>query len=171
MLHFFLACTCVHARSWNVCWPCSQDSLGESGSHLTVMICDGFPMVSRSIQQDRALAWYTIIYTEWYTIAYDCHLLPIALDYTCLYCHHLSSFPPCMMRILILCVCAGLVAGKTAKPFDTDLHWSDDVWRFPWLLFFFLDCVWLHFDMYKTLLDKASNWFLNATALPWVYPP
>jgi len=30
-----------------------------------------------------------------------------------------------MMRIIIVCLCTGLAAGKTLKPFDTDLHWSD----------------------------------------------
>ena len=134
-------------------------------------VSDGFPLnparpstcmvheCTRSFMQN---------YTRLHTIAISCLLHLIMHVYTVIICHH--SLPG-MMRILILCVCAGLVAGKTAKPFDTDLHWSEDVWRFPWLLLFFLDCVWLLFDMYKPLLDKASNWFLHATALPWVYPP
>ena len=113
MLHFFLACTCVHARSWNVCWPCSQDSLGESGSHLTVMICDGFPMVSRSIQQTEHLHGTRSFIqndTRLHTIVISCLLHLIIHVYTVIICHH--SLPAwCEFSY-----CASALAWLRARP-------------------------------------------------------
>ena len=151
MLNMLFACTCVNARSWNV-WPCSQRILGAFGSHPTVMICDGFPMVSGSIQQDCS-TW--MIHDHLYRFIYCGHpyisiLLPIEpIEFDCL-----SSFPPWHANYHIMPL-RWPGCGRALEALEALWHWLALVWL---LLFFIHVGVCLAaFDMYKHVQTIAGQ--------------